>query len=84
MNVRTFKLHYRVQSGGDGSAHPRFHSSEAEAELAEEQHDEETGEPWGESSVGSLELKIDDDGRLYRMSRDSDYKPVWVEVAGID
>lgn len=57
--MKKFELFYHVVNGGDGSAFPRFFMSEAAAEKAEEAQQEE-GEGWGESSVGSVELTIID------------------------
>lgn len=54
------KLHYHVRNNGDGSASPVFHTSEAAAERAEEEDFEETGEGWGESCVGNVDLEIVD------------------------
>ena len=68
-----FKLYYNCRNGGDGSVSVDFHNSEAEAEKAEENMDE----GWGESSVNSVRLKIED-GKLY--FRKYNGKFVWVEV----
>jgi hypothetical protein len=56
-----FKLHYWVESGGDGSAIVRFAESHEEAERA----DSEQEERWGESSACSITLEVHD-GKIVR------------------
>lgn len=43
-----------TESGGDGSAYPRFFATEEQA----------CGEGWGEDCIASQELEFDDDGVL--------------------
>jgi len=52
------KVAYRVVNGGDGSAHPSFYVTEADAEAAEEQDLEDCGETWAEPSVGTLRIYV--------------------------
>lgn len=72
-----FKLHYYVSNGGDGSATVHFMPTLDEAK----QEDEEQPEGWGESSAGTVNLKVED-GKLYfeKAIWDPGYKRVWVEV----
>jgi hypothetical protein len=62
-----YELWYYCENNGDGSASVHFCESESEANTL----DEAQPEPWGESSVGSIELKLVD-GRL------SFEKRVWI------
>ncbi len=48
-------IHYSVQNGGDGSAHPKFVESEELAEWDQRHMDE----GWGESCTGSLFVEGD-------------------------
>jgi len=94
--AKEYRLHYHVSNGGDGSANVHFHTTENEAEKA----DENQSEGWGESSVGSILLKeengkifrdvrgyIDDQGNLVDSTVDNfDWKKykfgsAWVEVS---
>lgn len=62
MNKR-FRLHYYVRNGGDGSANVYFFSTEGEAYAADDEQ-QESGEGWGESSAGFIDLTLDDQGNL--------------------
>jgi len=48
-------LYYSVQNGGDGSAYPRFMSSQELADFDQENMDE----GWGESCTGSIDFESD-------------------------
>lgn len=58
-----FNLHYRCVNNGDGSASVEFHNTKLEAETEEEAEEES----WGDSSVDSLILDIQD-GKIVRKS----------------
>lgn len=73
------RLHYYVVNGGDGSAYPRFCPSAEDAERRETKDNELYNEPWAETSVGSVELRIED-GKIMARSVDDEYQPVWFEV----
>lgn len=49
------KIHYSVEDHGDGSAYPRFFSSEKLAYL----HQENLDPGWGEPCVGSITVTSD-------------------------
>lgn len=52
--MKSVKLWFCVDDGGDGSVTPRFFNSKQDAEEAEEK------EVWGESSIGCVNLIIKD------------------------
>jgi len=54
--MKNLKLYYSVQSGGDGSAYPRFSLSEELVEIDQE-IESEFREGWGESCTGVIELE---------------------------
>lgn len=58
------KLWYFVSNGGDGSVHVNFFKNEKDANDAEEYEWSSSGEGWGEPSVGSVELDIDEYGNV--------------------
>ena len=60
----TYKLWYYVENCADGSAITRFCETEKEAREADDAQNE-SGDGWGESSVGCVELQITG-GILYR------------------
>lgn len=73
-----FKLHYWVQSGGDGSVIVKFEESHDKAELL----DSEQEEGWGESSASSVVLDIQD-GKIVRRVNVWDGKKhniIWVPL----
>ena len=77
-----FKLPYWVSNGGDGSANVDFASSLAEAEKL----DADQSEGWGESSAGTIKLKVTD-GKLFFWGYPEDdpdddgpYVAQWIEV----
>jgi len=73
-----FKLPYYIRHGGDGSVILEPCSTIAGAEAADEAMDE----GWGESSAGTIELKVED-GKLYYQDYadiNGTYTKVWVEV----
>lgn len=77
---KTFKLPYWVMNGGDGSANVRFCSTLANAE----EKCEKQSEGWGESSAGTIDLKVED-GKLFFLIERYDEKKkklvdIWVEV----
>lgn len=53
-----------TESGGDGSAYPRFFATEEQAYAYKEKTEEQSGEGWGEDCIASQELEFDDDGVL--------------------
>jgi hypothetical protein len=53
-----------TESGGDGSAYPRFFANEEQARAYMEQSEKDSGEGWGEDCVASHELEFDEDGKL--------------------
>lgn len=55
--MKNLKLYYSVQSGGDGSAYPRFSLSEELVEIDQEIESEFIREGWGESCTGFIELE---------------------------
>lgn len=59
---RDFKLHYWVRNNGDDSVTVIFTQTEQEAT----EQDEKQTEPFAESSVGSLELEIEDGQILFQ------------------
>lgn len=76
--AKSFKLPYRVSNGGDGSVSVHFHVSEQAAEKEEEGD----SEGWGESSVSSVNIKVED-GKLFFQTHqyiDKKYQQVWIEV----
>lgn len=62
------KLYYHCESDGCGSVLVHFHVTEKEANDAEEKDYEDSGEGWGDSSVGEVELKVVD-GKIFICER---------------
>ena len=73
-----FKLFYNVENCGDGSTNVKFHPEKVTANKAEEAM--ELG--WGESSVGSVSIKIEDGKAFFQTFRsiDGKYQYVWEEI----
>lgn len=73
-----FKIPYYVSNGGDGSVTVRFTTTLKQAEKA----DEELEEGWGESSVDSLHIRVDDEKVYIRLYEEVDgkYQFVWRQV----
>ena len=67
-----FLLHYHVSNNGDGSASSRFHRTAEDAEAADEAQND-SGDGWGESSAGVVELEIQD-GKIVRKTHEWDGK----------
>lgn len=57
------KLHYHISNNGDGSASVHFHQTYDEAVEADEK-ESESGDGWGESCNGSVNLKVVD-GQIF-------------------
>lgn len=57
------KVYYSVQSGGDGSAYPRFSLSDELVEIDQE-IESEFREGWGEPCTGFIELESDSDIKI--------------------
>jgi hypothetical protein len=76
--TQEFKLYYHLENGGDGSANTKFHQSKQEAQ----EKDEGQSAGWGESSVGTLNLKVKDDQLYYQAFEmvDGRYQFVWKKV----
>jgi hypothetical protein len=76
-----FRLHYRVQDNGDGSASVHFHPTEEHANQAEEKEIEK-GYGWGESSVHSVQLKLENNQLFFRDHEEVNgkYQEVWRPV----
>lgn len=72
--AQTFKLPYWCKNCGDGSVAVCFEPSMKAAHNAENEEDEEYGEGWGEPSVSSVEIKVED-GKLFFKDYDG-----WKEV----
>ena len=71
------KIYYCVINGGDGSASVQFFQTEEEAGK----RDEEQCEGWGESSVSSIELKIEDGKTLFKTYvNEPKFERVWKEI----
>lgn len=74
-----FALPYFVRNGGDGSAIVEFTPTLEAADKA----DSEMDEGWGESSAGTVKLKVEGDKLFYRDFQQNDhgnYEYVWIEV----
>jgi len=56
--MKEIKVAYRVVNGGDGSAHPEFYATEAEAQAVEDKEIDEGYDSWAESSIGTLRIYI--------------------------
>lgn len=76
--MKIIRLYYRVQDCGDGSVSVRWYKEEKEAEDAEEHDIEEGGNGWGESSVNSIRLEIDDEGNLLNKTKREE-NPDWYD-----
>ena len=75
------KLHYYCVNGGDGSAGVQFCETKKDAEKADEEQNEK-GDGWGESSVNSVTLKVED-GKIFFQSFErvgNKYERVWKEI----
>lgn len=73
-----FALHYHCSNGGDGSVSVHFHPNLEAAEKA----DEEMDEGWGESSAGTVNLKVENNQLFYREYErvDGKYQYIWKPV----
>lgn len=79
-----FKLPYWCKDCGDGSVSVRFSASIHDAEDEEEKNLEENGISWGETSAGTIVLKVED-GKLFFKDFVYDeslkkFNDVWIEV----
>lgn len=73
-----FELPYYISNGGDGSVSLNPCQSLAEAEKA----DSEMDEGWGESSAGTIKLKVENKTLFYRDFEEFEgkYQYVWKQV----